>query len=104
MAPTCRGRPTLLLLTSLLARTAHAQLDGSWTDRLGLRFRDDCQEDVGITGFIVWLFSWYVSCMRACAPSALMAPFHASSGRLGATNGAMHTAKVARCAAMMAIG
>lgn len=32
--------------------------DGSWTDRLGLRFRDDCQEDVGLHGLAVWIWSW----------------------------------------------
>jgi hypothetical protein len=32
--------------------------DGSWTDRLGLRFRDDCQEEVGVRGLFVWLWSW----------------------------------------------
>ena len=32
--------------------------DGSWTDRLGLRFKDDCQEDVGIKGIFIWLWAW----------------------------------------------
>ena len=35
-----------------------ASLEGSWTDRLGLRFKDDCQEDTGVQGLIVWLWSW----------------------------------------------
>ena len=35
-----------------------ATQDGSWTDRLGLRFKDDCQEHVGIGGFFAWALSW----------------------------------------------
>jgi hypothetical protein len=32
--------------------------DGSWTDRLGLRFKDDCQEDMGLGGLFSWAWSW----------------------------------------------
>ena len=32
--------------------------DGSWTDRLGLRFTDDCQEEVGLAGLLSWLLAW----------------------------------------------
>ena len=32
--------------------------EGSWTDRLGLRFKDDCQEDVGFGGLLAWAWSW----------------------------------------------
>ena len=35
-----------------------ASQEGSWTDRLGLRFKDDCQEDTGITGLLTWAWSW----------------------------------------------
>ena len=32
--------------------------EGSWTDRLGLRFRDDCQENTGVGGIFLWIWSW----------------------------------------------
>jgi len=32
--------------------------DGSWSERLGLYFRDDCQEDTGLHGLLIWLISW----------------------------------------------
>ena len=35
-----------------------ASSDGSWSDRLGLLFKDDCQEDQGLRGLFIWLWSW----------------------------------------------
>ena len=52
----------LLLMSAFVALTAQSWLgsgsDGSWTDRLGLYFRDDCQEDAGITGLVAWVVAW----------------------------------------------
>ena len=67
-------RPATLVFAALLA-TIHAVLDstevyedapaswlatndGSWTDRLGLHFKDDCQEEQGLVGLAIWLWSW----------------------------------------------
>lgn len=50
----------LLLLASSTFGSWLASQDGSWTSRLGLRFKDDCQEDAGITGLIMWVFAWVV--------------------------------------------
>ena len=59
-----RPRP-LLLLSALLVCAGSvrssswvASQDGAWTERLGLRFRDDCQEDAGLSGLLMWLIAW----------------------------------------------
>lgn len=55
------GATRVLLILSAAALVQMSWLaaqEGSWTDRLGLRFRDDCQEDVGLTGLLAWVLSW----------------------------------------------
>jgi hypothetical protein len=50
------NRPALLLLLLCAALAPCASLDADgWTDRLGLKFRDDCQE---YNGFIASVFAW----------------------------------------------
>ena len=41
-----------------MATSWFSQQDGSWTGRLGLRFKDDCQETGGLQGLFVWIWSW----------------------------------------------
>ena len=52
-----------LLMLCFTGATAQSSMwygsqEGSWSDRLGLHFRDDCQEETGIRGFFVWIMAW----------------------------------------------
>ena len=50
----------LLCVTGATAQSSswYGSHEGSWSDRLGLHFRDDCQEESGIRGFFVWIMAW----------------------------------------------
>ena len=51
-----------VLLLALAAPASCAYLDdwglGGWTDRLGLSFSDDCQENSGLAALFAWAESW----------------------------------------------
>ena len=56
--------------------------EGSWTDRLGLSFSDDCQEQVGMLAIWAWAGSWLTS--RLNPTLSLSGPTLASSEELSA--------------------
>eukprot|EP00316_Scyphosphaera_apsteinii_P005956 CAMPEP_0119319322 /NCGR_PEP_ID=MMETSP1333-20130426/49096_1 /TAXON_ID=418940 /ORGANISM="Scyphosphaera apsteinii, Strain RCC1455" /LENGTH=276 /DNA_ID=CAMNT_0007325701 /DNA_START=33 /DNA_END=863 /DNA_ORIENTATION=+ len=52
-------RSVVLILFSLLAQSnTNALAQDGWTERLGLRFKHDCQEEEGIRSWLAWAMSW----------------------------------------------
>ena len=49
---------TVLCVSGIVCQSWFASAEGTWSERLGLLFRDDCQEDVGLRGLFVWLVAW----------------------------------------------